>query len=137
MRLPWELLVLQSFMLCLAGSQTDFWSLLGVLPALEADDSTLHGPIFIQEPSPVMFPLDSEEKKVKLNCEVKGNPKPHIRWKLNGTDVDTGMDFRYSVVEGSLLINNPNKTQDAGTYQCTATNSFGTIVSREAKLQFA
>uniref|UniRef100_A0A9L0S915 Contactin 4 n=1 Tax=Equus caballus TaxID=9796 RepID=A0A9L0S915_HORSE len=119
MKLPWELLVLQSFMLCLA------------------DDYTLHGPIFIQEPSHVMFPLDSEEKKVKLNCEVKGNPKPHIRWKLNGTDVDIGMDFRYSVVEGSLLINNPNKTQDAGTYQCIATNSFGTIVSREAKLQFA
>ncbi|XP_077649568.1 contactin-4 isoform X4 [Urocitellus parryii] len=47
------------------------------------------------------------------------------------------MDFRYSVVEGSLLINNPNKTQDAGTYQCVATNSFGTIVSREAKLRFA
>ncbi|KAI4553887.1 hypothetical protein MJT46_016067 [Ovis ammon polii x Ovis aries] len=101
------------------------------------DDYTLHGPIFIQEPSHVMFPLDSEEKKVKLSCEVKGNPKPHIRWKLNGTDVDIGMDFRYSVVEGSLLINNPNKTQDAGMYQCIATNSFGTIVSREAKLQFA
>ncbi|XP_076697142.1 contactin-4 isoform X3 [Callospermophilus lateralis] len=47
------------------------------------------------------------------------------------------MDFRYSVVEGSLLINNPNKTQDAGTYQCVATNSFGTIVSREAELRFA
>ncbi|KAM4799963.1 contactin-4 isoform 3-T3 [Urocitellus parryii] len=119
MRLPWELLVLQSFMSCLA------------------DDYALHGPVFLQEPSPVMFPLDSEEKKVKLTCEVKGNPKPHIRWKLNGTDVDVGMDFRYSVVEGSLLINNPNKTQDAGTYQCVATNSFGTIVSREAKLRFA
>ncbi|XP_032181457.1 contactin-4 isoform X3 [Mustela erminea] len=119
MRLPWELLVLQSFMLCLA------------------DDYALHGPVFIQEPGHTMFPLNSEEKKVKLNCEVKGNPKPHIRWKLNGTDVDIGVDFRYSVVEGSLLINNPNKTQDTGTYQCIATNSFGTIVSREAKLQFA
>uniref|UniRef100_A0A8D0DX39 Contactin 4 n=1 Tax=Salvator merianae TaxID=96440 RepID=A0A8D0DX39_SALMN len=119
MRLPWELLILQSFMLCLA------------------DDNTLHGPVFIQEPSSVIFALDSEENKVKLNCEVKGNPKPTIRWKLNGAIVDTGMDYRYSVVEGSLLINNPNKTQDAGTYQCIATNSFGTIVSREAKLQFA
>ncbi|XP_062977747.1 contactin-4-like isoform X3 [Elgaria multicarinata webbii] len=119
MRLLWELLVLQSFMLCLA------------------DDNTLHGPVFIQEPSSVIFALDSEEKKVKLNCEVRGNPKPTIRWKLNGTIVDIGMDYRYSVVEGSLLINNPNKTQDAGTYQCIATNSFGTIVSREAKLQFA
>ncbi|XP_061474555.1 contactin-4-like [Rhineura floridana] len=119
MRLLWELLILQSFMLCLA------------------DDNTLHGPVFIQEPSSVIFALDSEEKKVKLSCEVKGNPKPTMRWKLNGTIVDIDMDYHYSVVEGSLLINNPNKTQDAGTYQCLATNSFGTIVSREAKLQFA
>uniref|UniRef100_A0A674JVU1 Contactin-3 n=1 Tax=Terrapene triunguis TaxID=2587831 RepID=A0A674JVU1_9SAUR len=101
------------------------------------DDNTLHGPVFIQEPNNVIFPLDSEEKKVKLSCEVKGNPKPTIRWKLNGTSVDVGMDYRYSVVGGSLLINNPNKTQDIGMYQCIATNSFGTIVSREAKLQFA
>lgn len=33
----------------------------------------------------------------------------YYRWKLNGIDVDIGMDFRYSVVEGSLLINNFNK----------------------------
>uniref|UniRef100_A0A8C0C0D6 Contactin 4 n=1 Tax=Buteo japonicus TaxID=224669 RepID=A0A8C0C0D6_9AVES len=57
--------------------------------------------------------------------------------RLNGTSIDIGMDYRYSVVEGNLLINNPNKTQDTGTYQCVATNPFGTIVSREAKLQFA
>ncbi|EMP34415.1 Contactin-4, partial [Chelonia mydas] len=100
-------------------------------------DSMLHGPVFIQEPNNVIFPLDSEEKKVKLSCDVKGNPKPTIRWKLNGTSVDVGMDYRYSVVGGSLLINNLNKTQDIGMYQCIATNSFGTIVSREAKLQFA
>ncbi|XP_071612453.1 contactin-4 isoform X3 [Heliangelus exortis] len=85
----------------------------------------------------MIFPLDSEEKKVKLSCEVKGNPRPTIGWKLNGTSIDTGMDYRYSLVEGNLLINNPNKTQDAGTYQCVATNPFGTIVSRAAKLQFA
>ncbi|KAF6098957.1 contactin 4 [Phyllostomus discolor] len=119
MRLPWELLVLQSFVLCLA------------------DEHTLHGPVFVQEPSHVVFPLDSEEKRVKLSCQARGNPKPHIRWRLNGTDVDVGMDFRYSVVEGSLLINNPNKTQDSGAYQCVATNAFGTVVSREARLQFA
>ncbi|KAM6413649.1 contactin-4 [Rhynochetos jubatus] len=119
MRLLWELLVLRSFMVCLA------------------DDSILHGPVFLQEPNSVIFPLDSEEKKVKLSCEVKGNPRPTIGWKLNGTSIDIGMDYRYSVVEGNLLINNPNKTQDTGTYQCVATNPFGTIVSREAKLQFA
>ncbi|NWW61202.1 CNTN4 protein, partial [Ifrita kowaldi] len=102
-----------------------------------ADDNTLHGPVFLQEPNSVIFPLDAEEKKVKLSCEVQGNPRPTIGWKLNGSSIDVGMDYRYSLVEGSLLINNPNKTQDAGTYQCVATNPFGTIVSREAKLQFA
>lgn len=61
----------------------------------------------------------------------------YYRWKLNGTNIDIGMDYRYSAVEGNLLINNPNKTQDSGTYQCVATNPFGRIVSREAKLQFA
>lgn len=42
------------------------------------DNNMLHGPVFLQEPSSVIFPLDSEEKKVKLNCEVKGNPQPTI-----------------------------------------------------------
>ncbi|XP_015496650.1 contactin-4 isoform X1 [Parus major] len=119
MRLLWELLVLHSLTVCLA------------------DDNTLHGPVFLQEPNSLIFPLDSEEKKVKLSCEVKGNPRPTIGWKLNGSSIDVGMDYRYSLVEGNLLINNPNKSQDAGTYQCVATNPFGTIVSREAKLQFA
>lgn len=53
-----------------------FWT----FSPLISDDYTLHGPVFIQEPNHVMFPLNSEEKKVKLNCEVKGNPKPHIRF---------------------------------------------------------
>ncbi|XP_066183256.1 contactin-4 [Sylvia atricapilla] len=119
MRLLWELLVLHSLTLCLA------------------DDNTLHGPVFLQEPDSLIFPLGSEERKVKLSCEVKGNPRPTIGWKFNGSSIDMGMDYRYSLLEGNLLINNPNKSQDAGTYQCVATNPFGTIVSREAQLQFA
>ncbi|NXN04765.1 CNTN4 protein, partial [Sylvia borin] len=102
-----------------------------------ADDNTLHGPVFLQEPDSLIFPLHSEERKVKLSCEVKGNPRPTIGWKFNGSSIDVGVDYRYSLLEGNLLINNPNKSQDAGTYQCVATNPFGTIVSREAQLQFA
>uniref|UniRef100_A0A8C5JTA7 Contactin 4 n=1 Tax=Junco hyemalis TaxID=40217 RepID=A0A8C5JTA7_JUNHY len=109
----------------------------GCLKLRAAHDNTLHGPVFLQEPDSLIFPLDSEEKKVKLSCEVKGNPRPTIGWKLNGSSIDVGMDFHYSLLGGALLINNPNKSQDAGTYQCVATNPFGTIVSREAKLQFA
>ncbi|XP_062356556.1 contactin-6-like isoform X4 [Cinclus cinclus] len=47
------------------------------------------------------------------------------------------MSYHYRLVGGSLAINNPHKNQDIGTYQCLATNSFGTILSRKAKLQFA
>jgi len=47
------------------------------------------------------------------------------------------MSYHYRLVGGSLAINNPHKKQDIGTYQCLATNSFGTIMSRKAKLQFA
>jgi len=53
-------------------------SICHVFPLFNADDNTLHGPVFLQEPNNVIFPLDSEEKKVKLSCEVKGNPSPTI-----------------------------------------------------------
>lgn len=49
-----------------------------IFPLFNTDDNTLHGPVFLQEPNSVIFPLDSEEKKVKLSCEVKGNPRPTI-----------------------------------------------------------
>ena len=71
----------------------------GTFSFLISDDYTLHGPIFIQEPSHVMFPLDSEEKKVKLSCEVKGNPKPHIRF----------VDLKACVTMHILSISKANK----------------------------
>ncbi|MGH0186705.1 UNVERIFIED_CONTAM: hypothetical protein FKN15_022814, partial [Acipenser sinensis] len=97
----------------------------------------LHGPVFTQEPSDITFPLDSENRKVFINCKAQGNPLPEYRWKINGRDIDLGMDYHYSLVEGNLLINNPDKNRHGGTYQCFASNSFGTIVSREANVQFA
>lgn len=47
------------------------------------------------------------------------------------------MDFNYSLAEGNLLITNPEATKHGGVYQCIATNAFGTILSREAKVEFA
>uniref|UniRef100_A0A8C2IGC6 Contactin 4 n=1 Tax=Cyprinus carpio TaxID=7962 RepID=A0A8C2IGC6_CYPCA len=58
-----------------------------------------------------------------------------FRWKFNRKDLDVDMD--YSLVEGNLLINNPQATKHSGVYQCIATNAFGTILSREAKVEFA
>ncbi|XP_069793097.1 contactin-4-like isoform X3 [Narcine bancroftii] len=115
------------------------WKLLLLLPFIgcRAENGKPHGPVFIQEPNDIVFPVDSEEKKATLNCEAKGNPTPHYRWQRNGTGIDINLDYHYSVIGGSLVINNPVRTQDYGSYQCFATNSFGTIVSKKVKLQFA
>lgn len=59
------------------------------------------------------------------------------RWKVDGRDINTDSDVNYSLVEGNLLISNPHVINHGGVYQCIATNSFGTVVSREAKVQFA
>lgn len=61
----------------------------------------------------------------------------HFRWKLNGTEIIPKSGSHYSLSGGNLRISHLNKDQDAGTYQCLATNTFGTIVSREASLTFA
>ncbi|CDQ69862.1 unnamed protein product [Oncorhynchus mykiss] len=117
MLLPWELLILLSLTDCLA------------------ERNARHGPVFTQEPSDSVFPLRSEDNKVFINCKAKGNPVPHYKWKVDGRYID--MDLNYNLVEGNLLINHPHATHHGGVYQCIATNVFGTIVSREAKVQFA
>lgn len=121
------------------------------------------GPFFIHEPDDIIFPLDSNEKKVVMHCEARGNPPPTYRcdfllcllycsftphhhelavlmcfsWYLNRTEIDAEADYRYSVFDGSLIINNASVISNYGMYQCKAENSFGTILSREALLQFA
>ncbi|KAI5619496.1 contactin-4-like, partial [Silurus asotus] len=96
-----------------------------------------HGPVFTQEPSDSVFPLSNEDNKIFINCKAKGNPPPHYRWKFNGKDLDTYTNVNFSLVEGNLLINNPQAITDGGSYQCIATNTFGTILSRKAKVEFA
>uniref|UniRef100_A0A8C0FG53 Contactin 6 n=1 Tax=Bubo bubo TaxID=30461 RepID=A0A8C0FG53_BUBBB len=91
----------------------------------------------MQEPYDITYSMGSANAEILLNCTAKGYPLPYYRWKQNGTDIDLTMSYHYRLVGGSLAINNPHKKQDIGTYQCLATNSFGTILSRKAKLQFA
>uniref|UniRef100_A0A673C4D5 Contactin 4 n=1 Tax=Sphaeramia orbicularis TaxID=375764 RepID=A0A673C4D5_9TELE len=102
-----------------------------------ATEHTRHGPVFTQEPSDSIFPLSSDDKQVFINCKAKGNPPPHYRWKVDGREINTELDPNYSFVEGNLLINNPHVINHGGVYQCIATNTFGTVVSREAKVEFA
>lgn len=58
-------------------------------------------------------------------------------WYLNRTEISAEADYRYSVFDGNLIINNATVISNYGMYQCKAENSFGTILSREGLLQFA
>uniref|UniRef100_A0A8C1YTA8 Contactin-5 n=1 Tax=Cyprinus carpio TaxID=7962 RepID=A0A8C1YTA8_CYPCA len=84
-----------------------------------------------------IFSLDSDDKKVIMNCEARGNPVPTYSWLINGTIVDAEADFRYSLIDGNLIIHNASEAIDYGRYQCRAENSIGTVQSRDALLQFA
>ncbi|XP_070329764.1 contactin-5 isoform X2 [Odocoileus virginianus] len=105
--------------------------------AFKQDESVDYGPVFVQEPDDVIFPTDSDEKKVALNCEARGNPVPNYRWLRNGTEIDLESDYRYSLIDGAFIISNPSEAKDFGHYQCLAANTFGSILSREVILQFA
>uniref|UniRef100_A0A8C1IDM2 Contactin 4 n=1 Tax=Cyprinus carpio TaxID=7962 RepID=A0A8C1IDM2_CYPCA len=88
---------------------------------------------FTQEPSDSVFPLTYLHFLSSLSHAH--STYFIFRWKFNRKDLDVDMD--YSLVEGNLLINNPQATKHSGVYQCIATNAFGTILSREAKVEFA
>lgn len=55
---------------------------------------------------------------------------------MNGTEMKLAPGSRHQLVGGNLVILNPSKAQDAGVYQCLASNPVGTVVSREAVLRF-
>ncbi|XP_068588742.1 contactin-4 isoform X3 [Cebidichthys violaceus] len=121
MELLWKLILLLSLVECLAGS--------GVLLR----------PVFTKQPGSVVFPLQPGEnrREVVFSCEAQGHPPPFYRWKLNDSFVLPRPGSRYSLMGGNLHISRLNKEEDVGIYQCLASNSFGTIVSREASLHIA
>lgn len=56
---------------------------------------------------------------------------------MDDTEIDlTAEGSHYSLVGGNLVISNPIKTQHVGKYSCSATNMYGTVISRDASVQF-
>uniref|UniRef100_A0A670ZM19 Contactin 1 n=1 Tax=Pseudonaja textilis TaxID=8673 RepID=A0A670ZM19_PSETE len=96
-----------------------------------------YGPIFEEEPIDTVYPEESPDAKVSMNCRARGIPTPTYKWQRNNWDVDIKLTKEhYSMVGGNLEINNPEKSRDEGTYVCIAYNIHGTIRSREATLNF-
>ncbi|KAM3872538.1 contactin-4 [Diretmus argenteus] len=121
MELLWKLMLLLSLVECLAGN--------GVLLK----------PVFTKQPGSVVFPLHPSEsrREVVFSCEAQGHPPPVYRWKLNDSFITPRPGSRFSLMGGNLHISHLNKEEDVGIYQCLASNSFGSIVSREASLHIA
>ncbi|XP_040009747.1 contactin-4 isoform X2 [Xiphias gladius] len=121
MELLCKLILLLSLVECLTGS--------GVLLR----------PVFTKQPGSVVFPLQPGEnrREVVFSCEAQGHPPPYYRWKLNDTFILPRPGSHYSLMGGNLHISHLNKEEDVGIYQCLASNSFGTIISREASLHIA
>uniref|UniRef100_A0A8C9YSG5 Contactin 3a, tandem duplicate 1 n=1 Tax=Sander lucioperca TaxID=283035 RepID=A0A8C9YSG5_SANLU len=96
-------------------------------------------PEFTKQPGSVVFPLQPGEnrREVVFSCEAQGHPPPFYRWKLNDSFILPRPGSHYSLMGGNLRISHLNKEEDVGIYQCLASNSFGTIVSREASLHIA
>ncbi|XP_063096093.1 contactin-2 isoform X2 [Cavia porcellus] len=108
---------------------TPAWSLAQVT-------SATFGPVFEDQPLGLLFPEESTEEQVTLACRARASPPATYRWKMNGTEMKLEPDSRHQLVGGNLVIINPTKAQDAGVYQCLASNPVGTVVSREAVLRF-
>uniref|UniRef100_A0A5K3FD51 Contactin n=2 Tax=Mesocestoides corti TaxID=53468 RepID=A0A5K3FD51_MESCO len=109
------------------------------------------GPCFVDQPKDVWFVTGIVvENFVSFNCYANGNPTPNYRWyKIGLMSSATGVVPRRTLVEplnsttgristsgGNLVIQNPIATLDSEYYQCEAYNTFGSILSRTAKIVF-
>ncbi|XP_031715320.1 hemicentin-1 isoform X1 [Anarrhichthys ocellatus] len=66
-----------------------------------------------------------------LNCEVRGDPLPTIRWSKSGINIQISNRI-YQLDNGSLAIYG-TVSEDAGNYMCVATNDAG-VVERSVTL---
>ncbi|XP_030072034.1 contactin-1 [Microcaecilia unicolor] len=100
-----------------------------------AEEGKRYGPVFEEQPIDTIYPEESSEGKVTMNCRARANPTPDYKWRLNNWDIDL-LNKRYTLMGGNLIINNPDKSKDTGKYVCIASNIFGAVRSNEATLNF-
>ncbi|XP_014603516.1 PREDICTED: contactin [Polistes canadensis] len=104
------------------------------------------GPYFIKQPVSTVFDLSNRKttNEVSLSCFAGGYPTPTYEWfkeeyendRLIASRIDPLLNTRYTISGGTLIIFDPEQTEDRGTYHCKATNTFGTIISESVELSF-
>uniref|UniRef100_A0A3P9MHC2 Contactin 1 n=1 Tax=Oryzias latipes TaxID=8090 RepID=A0A3P9MHC2_ORYLA len=101
------------------------------------DGAVGFGPVFEKQPVDTIYPEESLEANITMNCQAKANPPATYKWMLNDREIDIGAERNhYSLTEGNLVISNPVKSKHVGKYSCSATNMYGTVISKEASVQF-
>ncbi|XP_037127107.1 myopalladin isoform X2 [Syngnathus acus] len=89
-----------------------------------ADEPSTEPPHFIQK-------LKSREvlegSKVQLDCIVRGQPTPEVRWFCEGKELENSPDIQI-ITNGELhsLIITEAFEEDTGRYSCFASNLYGT-----------
>ncbi|XP_068169089.1 contactin-1a-like isoform X1 [Antennarius striatus] len=104
---------------------------------IHGDEVIGYGPVFEEQPVETIYPEESTEAKIIMSCRARANPPATYKWMKDYTEIDLNAeDSHFSLSGGNLVISNPVKPQHVGMYSCLATNSYGTVISREASLQF-
>ncbi|XP_033122781.1 hemicentin-2-like isoform X2 [Anneissia japonica] len=114
-----EILHLRNLQLSHSGIYTCRVSEVGVPIMLEATTiiNVVEPIVFIKEPPSVLE--EDNHGTVTLECQVKGNPPPEIKWFRDGTDM-TGSP-RHKIEGGKLTLTHLHAS-DSATYSCFASN---------------
>ncbi|XP_034942189.1 peroxidasin [Chelonus insularis] len=109
--------------ICQARNINGFAEVSADIKVLVKDSST---PILTYKPS---SDLEVElGATVELPCRAKGEPKPQIHWKKDGSAVEISPRFKISR-GGSLYIYNITNS-DTGRYECNAVNDHGRVTAQ-------
>ncbi|XP_075886416.1 neuronal cell adhesion molecule a isoform X11 [Nelusetta ayraudi] len=64
-----------------------------------------------------------------LTCRVNGQPKPKIRWFVNGVPVENAPEDRSRKVDDDTVILSNVQSGTSAVYQCNASNEFGYLLA--------
>ncbi|XP_062853619.1 neural cell adhesion molecule L1-like protein [Trichomycterus rosablanca] len=65
---------------------------------------------------------------VVIKCAASGNPKPDVKWMVNGRPLSEVPDASREIYDDTIMIHNASPS-DSAVYQCEASNRHGTILA--------
>ncbi|XP_023225215.1 Down syndrome cell adhesion molecule-like protein Dscam2 [Centruroides sculpturatus] len=87
-------------------------------------------PVWRKEPSDLETSIGDE---INLNCEAYGSPEPHIIWRKISDKTTEKLNDEIKIKNGSLHIKSITE-EDAGMYQCEASNNVGSSLKKTIAL---